>query len=93
MDFSAQGTLVCFDEDFNLFLAGRIKNVIAQQNEWVFLSEIEAVLLKSSEIASVCVVGVPLDEVIVLLAAVVVRTKDSHITKDDICKMVQCTWQ
>lgn len=53
------------------------------------MKEIEDVLLKSADIESVCVVGIPFDAVIEVPAAVVVRAAGSKITEGEISKIVE----
>lgn len=46
-------------------------------------------LLESSKIENVCVVGVQFDEIAEVPAAIVVRRKGAEITESEIFKMVQ----
>lgn len=87
--FFLTGDIGSIDAAGYLCISDRKKNVIAYYDDWVFPTEIEAVILKSADIAGVCVVGVPYDSVVELPAAVVVRANGSQITEDAIFKMVE----
>lgn len=86
--FFKTGDIGHIDVDGYVYIVSRKKEVISQENEWIYPSEIEEVLLKSSDIKNVYVVGVPIDEVLELPAAVVERAKQSKITEEDIAKLV-----
>lgn len=87
--FFKTGDIGHVDSDGYLFIMDRKKNVIVHCDDWVFPAEIEAVLLKSKDIENVCVVGVPIDEIAEVPAAIVVRAHDSKITEEEIFKIVE----
>lgn len=87
--FFLTGDIGHIDTDGHLCITDRKKNVITYHDDWVFPTEIECVLLKSTDIESVCVVGVPYDSVVELPAAVVVRAYGSQITEEEIFKIVE----
>lgn len=89
--FFLTGDIGHIDADQHLCISDRKKNVIVYCNDWVFPTEIEAVLLKCVGIESVCVVGVPYDTVVEVPAAVVVRASGSTITEEEISKLVEGT--
>lgn len=86
--FFLTGDIGHIDNDGRLYIAERKKDVICYL-DWVFPSVIEEVLLKSNDIEAACVVGVPYDPIIEYPAAVVVRSRDSKITPDEVYKMVE----
>lgn len=85
--FILTGDVGHFDEKGNLFVTGRKKEILRYRNYSMNPLEIEAYLIKSPEIKSVCVVGVP-DPFGDLVAAVVVRTNGSTISEKDISDLV-----
>lgn len=87
--FFLTGDLGHIDPSGYLRIVDRKKHMILFADDWVSPTEIEVVLLKSMDIESVCVVGVPYDEVLELPAAVVVRKNGSQITEEDISKLVE----
>lgn len=86
-NFFLTGDIGCFDENGYLYVKDRKKDVIYYE-EWVFPSEIEETLSKSPQIKSACVVGVKYDPVLEVPATIIVRTNNSTITEEDVCKMV-----
>lgn len=86
--FMLTGDIGHIDKDGYVYIIGRKKDVIAYYFK-IAPIEIESFLLKSSDIQTVCVVGVPYNSIIELPAAVVVRSSNSKITSEDICKMVE----
>lgn len=72
-----------------MYIADRKKNVINCRDFWVYPFEVEEVLLKSSDIKGVCVVGVPYDTMFDVPAAVIERANGGRITEAEICKMVE----
>lgn len=87
--FFLTGDIGHVDSAGYLIITDRKKNVIVYFDDWVFPTEIEAVLLKSAAIENVCVVGVPVDAVCEVPAAVVVRARGSKITEEEISKIVE----
>lgn len=85
--FLRTGDIGHFDKDGYLYLVDRKKDLIAYYFK-IAPSDIESLLLRSPDIKTVCVVGVPFDQVIEVPAAVVVRSPNSQITEDEIYKMV-----
>lgn len=81
------GDIGHIDSDGRLYIAERKKDVICYL-DWVFPSVIEDILLKSKDIESCCVVGVPYDPIIEIPAAVVVRSCNSKITEQHIIDLV-----
>lgn len=87
--FFLTGDIGHIDSAGYLFITDRKKNVIVYFDDWVFPSEIEAVLLKSAAIENVCVVGVPIDAICEVPAAVVVRARGSKITENEVSKIIE----
>lgn len=87
--FFLSGDIGHMDENGYLHITDRKKEVIEYEFGWVWPSKIESILLKMPEIQSVCVVGVPFDEVAEIPAAVVERANGSQISELEICKMVE----
>lgn len=86
--FFLTGDIGHIDRDGYLYVLERKKNIILHPNEWIFPSEIEAVLLSSAEIVNACVVGVPMDEAAEFPAAFIVRKNGTRITRKHIEKMI-----
>lgn len=87
--FFLTGDIGHVDSAGYLIITDRKKNVIVHSDDWVFPTEIEAVLLKSTSIENVCVVGVPIDAIAEVPAAIVVRAHGSKITEEAISRMVE----
>lgn len=87
--FFLTGDIGYIDHDGRLFIADRKKDVIFCLKDDIFPSVIENVLLKSSGIEAVCVVGVPDGPILEAPAAAVVRSSNSNITEYDVHKMVE----
>lgn len=85
--FFHTGDIGRFDENGNLFIVGRKKELLAYPF-YVSPHQIEEVLLGSSAIKMVCVVGVVNDIGYEFPAAVIVRAENSSITEDDVFNMV-----
>lgn len=86
--FLLTGDVGHIDKDGYLHLVDRKKELIAYYFK-IAPSDIESLLLKSPDIKTACVVGVPYDPVIEIPAAVIVRANESTITEDDVCKLVE----
>lgn len=78
-----------FDEDGNLYIVDRKKDLIKYCGFQISPSQIEAHLIQSSDIKAVCVVGIPDDNnATELPAAIVVRCEKSNITQESVREMV-----
>lgn len=87
--FFMSGDIGHFDDDDDLFIVDRKKNVINGRDDWIYPSEIEEVLLESPDIKSVCVVGVPCDAIFEVPAAAIVRAEGSKITEEEINQLLE----
>lgn len=87
-EFLLSGDIGYFDEDGYLYLVDRKKDLLKYCNFQISPSEIEAYLIESPDIKSVCVVGIPDDIATDLPAAVIIRNENSNITDKQIYKMV-----
>lgn len=83
--FLLTGDVGHIDKDGYLHLVDQKKELIAYYFK-IAPSDIESLLLKSPDIKTACVVGVPYDPVIEIPAAVIVRANESTITEDDVSK-------
>lgn len=86
--FFLTGDIGHFDEDGDLFVTGRKKEMMKYGGFHIFPSEIDAFLTKSSDISAACVVGIP-DRMGDLPAAVVVRAQGSTISEQNVFDMVE----
>lgn len=86
--FMKTGDIGHFDEDADLFIVDRKKELLKYCNFQISPSEIDAFLTESPDIKSACVVGIPDEIATDLPAAVIVRANGSEITENDICNMV-----
>lgn len=86
-EFIVTGDIGHFDEEGDLFVTGRKKELLKYYNFPIAPSEIDAFLSESSDIESACIVGIP-DPMGDLPAAVIVRTEGSNITKNEVSDMV-----
>lgn len=86
--FMLTGDLGRFDENGDLHIVDRLKEIFKSNNYKIYPSEIESFLIKSPGIDSVCVLGIPDTFAGELPAAAVVREKKSNITERDIHEMV-----
>lgn len=77
-----------FDEDGDLFVVDRKKDIIKYGGFQISPSQIESYLMKSSAIKLVCVVGIPDEIMMELPAAFIIRNDDSSITEKDVIEMV-----
>lgn len=85
--FYLTGDIGHFDESGHLFITGRKKEFVRYYDYWMNPTEIEAFLMKSPYIKSVCIVGIP-DQMGDLLTAVVVRDNVRNISKKEIFDLV-----
>jgi acyl-CoA synthetase (AMP-forming)/AMP-acid ligase II len=70
-----------WDEDGNVYIVDRIKNMIISGGENIFPAEIEKTISDMPEVSEVCVVGAPHPEWGEVIRAVVVRSeKGEHLT-------------
>lgn len=77
-----------FDEDGNLFIVDRKKDLIKYCGNQIAPSSIESYLIESSKIKAACVVGLPDEVAADLPAAFIVRSNGSNITEKDVFDMV-----
>lgn len=86
--FFVTGDIGHFDENGNLFIVDRKKDMLKYCNYQITPAEIEAVLGKVSDIEASCVVGVPDNDGSDLPAAAVIRKKGSKISAQHIYDVV-----
>ncbi|KAG4079641.1 hypothetical protein HA402_010421 [Bradysia odoriphaga] len=86
--FILTGDVGRFDENGDLHIVDRLKEIFKSNNFNINPSEIESFLIQSPDIESVCVLGIPDALVGDWPAAAVVRKKNSTITERDIYDMV-----
>lgn len=86
--FIRTGDMGHFDDDGDLFIVDRKKDIIKYCSFQISPSEIDAYLTESSDIQSACVVGIPDPMGTDLPAAVVVRAEGSNISEKEIFDMV-----
>lgn len=77
-----------FDEDGDLFIVDRKKDIMKYCNFQVSPSEIESYLIESPDIKEACVIGTPDEIAIELPTAFIVRNKDSNIAESDVYDLV-----
>lgn len=80
-----------FDEDGNLYIVDRKKDIIKYCGFQISPSEVESYLVKSSKIKAACVIGVPDEVAIELPAAFIIKSEGSDITVKDIYNLVAGT--
>lgn len=87
--FLKTGDIGYFDENFNLFLVDRKKDMMKYCSSQISPTEIEQYLIQNPSIKSVCVVGIPDEEVGDLPAAVIVQNdNEPPITADEVKQMI-----
>lgn len=86
--FLLTGDIGHFDEDGNLYIVDRKKDLMKYCSYQITPTELEAVLLQSPEIEKVCVVGIPDIVATDLPAVAVVRKEGSRISAKDIYDIV-----
>lgn len=86
--FVKSGDIGHFDEQGNLFVVDRKKDLLRYCTFPIAPSEIEDFLIESPAISAVCVVGIPYDFATDLIAAVIVRRNGSNISEKEILDMV-----
>lgn len=88
--FLKTGDIGYFDDGGNLFLVDRKKDMMKYCSSQISPTELEQYLIKSPSIKSVCVVGIPDEEVGDLPAAVIVRNdNETPITSDEVDQMIK----
>ncbi|XP_055296968.1 probable 4-coumarate--CoA ligase 3 [Sitodiplosis mosellana] len=87
--FLRTGDIGYFDDEGNLFLVDRKKDMMKYCSSQISPTELEQYLIKSPIIKSVCVVGIPDQEVGDLPAAVIVQNdNETPITSDEVEQMI-----
>lgn len=86
--FIMTGDIGHFDEDGDLFIVDRKKDLLKFCNHQISPSEIDAYLIGSPHIKSACVVGIPDVLATDLPAAVIVRNNGSNITEKEVFDLV-----
>src|SRR4029450_2451432 len=82
------GDLVRFDDDGNLFIVDRLKELIKYKGFQVAPAELEAVLLTHPDVADAAVIGRPDEEAGEIPAAYVVLRQGSTATSEQIMENV-----
>jgi long-chain acyl-CoA synthetase len=78
------GDLGHLDDDGNVYVVDRLKDVIIRGGENVYCAEVEAALFEHPAVADVAVVGVPHAELGEEVAAVVVLSEGAALSVDDL---------
>lgn len=78
------GDLGYIDDDGEVFIVGRKKEVFDYMNFFIYPSELEACIAKLDGVESVCVIGIKLSAVGSLGAALVLKRKGSSIKEQDV---------
>lgn len=86
--FIMSGDIGHFDEDGDLFIVDRKKDLLKYCGFQISPSEIDAYLIESSEIQSACTVGIPDEMASDLLAAVIVRARGSKLSEKEVYDLV-----
>lgn len=86
--FFLTGDIGHFDEDGDLFIVDRKKDLLKYCNYQISPSEIESYLIRSPDIKLACVVGIPDEVAVDLPAAFIVRNERSNITENDVFNMI-----
>ncbi len=76
------GDLAYWDPDHDLFLAGRIDDMVVSGGENVYPIDLETILLQHPQIAAAVVFGIPDQEFGQRLKAVIVRQQDTTLTAE-----------
>lgn len=88
--FFLTGDIAHLDEDGYLYIVDRKKFMILNpEGIWVYPSDIEEVLIKSSDIKKVSVVSVPFNDIFEAPAAAILLEDDSKLTEADVHRMVK----
>lgn len=86
--FLLTGDVAHFDSDGYLYIVDRKKELLKYRNAQISPSNLEAHLIKSPLIKSVCIVGVPDDVDGDLAAACIVRNEGDQIDEEIVHKMI-----
>lgn len=87
--FLLTGDIGHFDEDGYLYVTDRKKDILRYCASQISPTEIESFLMQFSGIRAACVVGVSDLKYIQLPAAVIVKSQDSEVTKEEIDRLVR----
>lgn len=82
--FICSGDIGRFDEDGNLYVVGRMKEIFKYKTMQITPSELENIILALKGVENVCVFGMPDFECGELPAAMVVKSENSDISEADI---------
>jgi len=82
--FVHTGDLGHVDEQGNVFITGRVKELIKVKGMQVAPAELEGVLLKHAEVVDACVVGVPHERAGEIPKAYVVRAPGSTLAENEV---------
>lgn len=87
--FLKTGDIGYFDEECNLFLVDRKKDMMKYCSSQISPIELEQYLIKCPSIKSACIVGIPDDVAGVLPAAVIIRNdNETPISADEVEQMI-----
>ncbi|XP_055325885.1 uncharacterized protein LOC129579744 [Sitodiplosis mosellana] len=86
--FIMSGDIGHFDDDGNLYIIDRKKDLMKYRGFQISPSEMDAFLIESPDIKSSCVVGIPDELGPDLPAAVIVRADGSNISGEEVYDMV-----
>ncbi|XP_046808106.1 4-coumarate--CoA ligase 1-like [Lucilia cuprina] len=82
------GDLGYFDDDGNLYIIDRKKDILKYNNYHFYPTEIEKVIMELPDVVEVSVVGISDNIYTHLPAAAVVKRPDSHLSEKDVCEYV-----
>lgn len=89
-EFLKTGDIGYFDEENNLYLVDRKKDVMKYCSSQISPTELEQYLIECPSIKSVCIVGIPDEEVGDLPAAVIVQNdKETPISSNEVEQMIE----
>lgn len=87
--FLKTGDIGYFDEENNLYLVDRKKDMMKYCSSQISPTELEQYLIKCPSIKTVCIVGIPDEEVGDLPAAVIVQNdNETPISSDEVKQMI-----
>ncbi|KAL5277622.1 hypothetical protein ACFFRR_002697 [Megaselia abdita] len=87
-DWYRTGDLGHFDDEGNLFIVDRIKEIMKSKGFHISPTEIEVHITKLPQVSEVCVVGIPDVNTVNLPAAMVIKAAGSEISEEEILKHV-----